>query len=252
MAMIETPRSQYGQIAELLLRRIEDGTYPAGSPLPSEDRLADELGVSRVTVNRAVGLLRIAGHVKVKRGSGTLVRALPMIHRDAKARYAARAQGTGAGDVEARFHNLQSKTVYRRIAETPAPEDVAETLGIKKDQPTLIRSRVLYANDEPTQIADSYIPWTIAEKSPELLNENAGPGGSYERLADIGHGPARFTEDVTVRMPTDEEQRVLELEPTQPVFQIWHVAYDGKDRPVEVTVHVMPGYLWKLRYGWDE
>lgn len=252
MALIETPKSQYGQIAELLLRRIEDGTYPAGTALPSEDRLAEELRVSRVTVNRAVGLLRISGQVKVKRGTGTVVRALPVINRDAKARYASRANGTGAGEVEARQHNLTSKTVYRRIEETPAPAEVAKTLGIKPESSTLIRSRVLYANDEPTQIANSFLPWAFAKKSAALLEENAGPGGSYGRLADIGHGPARFTEDVTVRMPTEDEQRVLELEPTQPVFQIWHVAYDAKDKPVEVCIHVMPGHLWKLHYGWDE
>jgi GntR family transcriptional regulator len=55
-----------------------------------------------------------------------------------------------------------------------------------------------------------------------------------------------------VRLPSDKEQRVLDLEPTQPVFEVWHVAYTAEDRPVEVCVHVMPGYLWKLRYAWDD
>lgn len=252
MPHIETPKSQYGQIAELIISRIEDGTYPAGSALPSEDRLADELGVSRVTVNQAMRLLRMTGQVRVKRGAGTLVRAIPVIYRDAKARYAARVQGSGAGEVEARQHNLQSETVYRRVAETPAPDAVAETLGIKPGQPSLIRSRVLYANGEPTQIADSYIPWSIAKKSAELLKENAGVGGSYGRLTDIGQGPVRFAEDIVVRMPTEDEQRTLELESTQPVFQIWHVAYSANGKPVEVCIHVMAGHLWKLHYEWDE
>jgi GntR family transcriptional regulator len=252
MALIETPKSQYGQIAELLSQRIDDGTYPPGSAFPSEDRIADELNVSRPTVNRAVGLLRMAGLVKVKRGAGTIVRALPVINRDAKARYAARANGTGAGEVEATQHNLRSKTVYRRIEEAPTPADVAATLGLKPGQTSLLRARVLYANDEPTQIADSYFPWSIAKRSPDLLKEVPAPGGSYEKLAELGHGPVRFTEDITVRTPTEDEQKTLELEPTQPVFQIWHVAYDAKDKPVEVCIHVMPGHLWKLHYGWDE
>ncbi|GIH10319.1 histidine utilization repressor [Rhizocola hellebori] len=252
MATIETPKSQYGQIADLLISRIQDGTYPPGSSLPSEDKLADALKVSRVTINRAVGLLRLSGYVKVKRGSGTIVRTLPVILRDAKARYAARMQGTGAGEVEARQHNLVSNTVYRQIAEVPAPEHVAQTLDLKPGDPTLLRSRTLFANNEPTQIADSYIPAAIAKLSPELRNENAGPGGSYGRLSDIGHGPARFTEDVTVRMPTEQEQQILELEAAQPVFQIWHVAFDAKNKPVEVAKHVMPGHLWQLHYGWDE
>jgi GntR family transcriptional regulator len=34
------------------------------------------------------------------------------------------------------------------------------------------------------------------------MQAETGEGGSYGRLADIGYGPERFTEDVTVRMPS--------------------------------------------------
>src|SRR5436309_1811967 len=105
-AVVEPQKSQYAQIADELRSRIESGDYPPGSPLPSESRLADELGVSRVTVNKAVTLLRASGDVKVRRGSGTYVRSLPRIRRDAKRRYAARGQGMGAGEVEVRKLNL--------------------------------------------------------------------------------------------------------------------------------------------------
>jgi GntR family transcriptional regulator len=98
----------------------------------------------------------------------------------------------------------------------------------------------------------SYYPWSIAKDSEALLQEDAGRGGSYSRLAELGHAPVRFTEDVNVRIPTDTEQRTLELEGTQPVFEIWHVAYTAEDLPVEVCIHVMPRHLWTLRYGWDD
>jgi GntR family transcriptional regulator len=250
--VIESPKSQYAQIAELLRSRIEDGTYPAGSVLPSEPRLADELGVSRVTINRAITLLRSAGDVKVRRGSGTYIRSLPRILRDTKKRYAARQQGTGAGEVEVRSLNLQSRTEYREIGRVAPTERIASVLGLSKGEETLVRRRVLYANDEPSQIADSYYPWSIAKGSKALLKEDAGNGGSYSRLAELGNMPVRFTEDVNVRMPADAEQRTLELEGNQPVFEILHVAYTAEDRPVEVCVHVMPGHLWTLRYGWDD
>ncbi|GAA2562182.1 GntR family transcriptional regulator [Winogradskya consettensis] len=250
--MIENPKPQYAQIAELLRARIEDGTYEAGAVLPSEDRLAEELGVSRVTVNRAVGLLRSSGDVRVKRGVGTTIRTLPQIHRDASARYAARGEGAGAGEVEVRKLNLKSRTDYRRIGQAEPPAAVAKVLGLGAGEPSLLRSRVLYANDEPTQIADSYLPWSVTKDSESLTQPDAGPGGSYGRLAELGVGPVRFTEDVTVRTPTEAEQRTLGLDAAQPVFQIWHVAYTASDRPIEVCIHVMPGYLWTLRYGWDD
>jgi GntR family transcriptional regulator len=131
------------------------------------------------------------------------------------------------------------------------PAEVARILALGRGK-ALVRRRVLYANDEPTQIADSYFPWSLTKDCPALLQENPGRGGSYGRLAEIGLGPVRFTEDVDVRTPTEVEQRVLDLEPSQVVFEIWHVAYAAEDRPVEVCIHVMPSHLWTLRYGWDD
>lgn len=249
--MIDSPRSQYVQIAELLRSRIADKNYPPGSPLPSEDRLAEELGVSRVTVNRALGLLRSTGDVRVRRGVGTVVRSLPRITRDAQTRYAARSEGAGAGQVEISRLNLRSRTDYREIGKTTPPAEIADVLRLGRGK-ALVRRRILYANDEPTQIADSFFPWTVAKDAPALLREDSGRGGSYGRLAEIGHGPTRFTEDVDVRMPTEPEQHTLDLEPTQVVFEVRHVAYTAEDRPVEVCYHIMPGHLWTLRYGWND
>ncbi|MGH3645704.1 MAG: GntR family transcriptional regulator [Micromonosporaceae bacterium] len=251
MTVVQPPKAQYEQIADWLRARILDGTYPPGSALPSEPALAAELGTSRVTVNRAIGLLRTAGLVKVRRGAGTYVRSLPQIIRDAKQRYGARERGTGAGEVEARELNLRSRTDYGDIRRMSATPDVARALGVAGGDDVLIRPRVLYANDEPTQIADSYYPWDIVGGSA-LLQADVGTGGSYSRLAELGYPVARFAEDVNVRMPNDVERRILHLEATQPVFDIVHVALTSDDRPVEVAFHVLPGHLWTLRYGWDD
>jgi GntR family transcriptional regulator len=249
---IQTPKSQYGQIADLIRDRIEQGVYPAGSLLPSEDHLAHELGVSRVTVNRAVGLLRSSGDVRVRRGTGVVVRSMPRIVRDAKARYAAREQGTGAGEVEIRKLNLQSRTDYDEIGRTTPPADVARALGLRRNEATLVRRRVLYADDQPTQIADSYYPWSLVKDCPPLHQADTGVGGSLARLTEIGYPPLHYSEDVDVRMPTAEEQQRLDLDSSQPVFRIWHIAYTHDRRPIEVCIHVMPGHVWTLHYEWDE
>ncbi|HCT75712.1 MAG TPA: hypothetical protein DGG94_13725 [Micromonosporaceae bacterium] len=68
----------------------------------------------------------------------------------------------------------------------------------------------------------------------------------------IQPAPKRFTEDVTVRTPTELEGRALGLEQNQPVYEIWHMAYTASDEPVEVCIHVMSGHLWRLRYEWTE
>ena len=45
----------YHQVAGILRQRIEEGVYPAGVRLSSEDELAVEFDVSRATVRQAMG-----------------------------------------------------------------------------------------------------------------------------------------------------------------------------------------------------
>jgi GntR family transcriptional regulator len=52
---VTSPR--YVVIVNTLQERIEDGTYPPGSMLPSDAQVGDEFKVSRVTVVRALSIL---------------------------------------------------------------------------------------------------------------------------------------------------------------------------------------------------
>ncbi len=67
---------RYRQLYTLLARMIADGTYAAGSMLPSEPELMRHYGASRTTVRRAIGMLEEEQRVLRKQGSGTFVRAI--------------------------------------------------------------------------------------------------------------------------------------------------------------------------------
>jgi len=57
-----TPR--YIRLARLLRGRIEDGTYPLGSLLPSATRLAELHTVSKATARHAFEVLVKSGHAR--------------------------------------------------------------------------------------------------------------------------------------------------------------------------------------------
>ena len=86
----------------------------------------------------------------------------------------------------------------------------------------------------------SYVPWSLAEGT-QMVERDSGPGGICSRLADVGHGPVGFTEEVATRMPTPEEARLLRLTDPQPVFNLFRTAFDASGAPVEVCEHVMSG-----------
>ena len=93
----------------------------------------------------------------------------------------------------------------------------------------------------------SYIPADLA-KGTLIADPNPGPGGIYARLEEQGHTLARFTEEVSARMPTPEETRVLSLPPGVPVFRLIRTAYDLDGRAVEVCDTIMAADAYQLAY----
>lgn len=57
-----------------ILKRIREGIYPEGLKLPPESQLAEQLGVSRVTLRQALSMLQEDGLVEARQGVGTFIR----------------------------------------------------------------------------------------------------------------------------------------------------------------------------------
>src|ERR1700749_3295613 len=64
----------YQQVAATIERAITEGRYQPGQRLASERDLAEEFGVSRPTVRRAVIALEMRGLLESRQGSGVYVR----------------------------------------------------------------------------------------------------------------------------------------------------------------------------------
>jgi GntR family transcriptional regulator, regulator for abcA and norABC len=69
----QSKKPLYEQIADHLEQRISYGEFPPGSLLPSERKLAEQLGVNRSTVILAFAELRSMGIIESRTGSGTRV-----------------------------------------------------------------------------------------------------------------------------------------------------------------------------------
>ncbi|MDO5628803.1 MAG: GntR family transcriptional regulator [Mobilicoccus sp.] len=69
----EVEQALYKQLAAELRERIEDGEFRAGDRLPTNVELAASSGLTRVTVQQAIKLLKAEGVVETRRGGGTVV-----------------------------------------------------------------------------------------------------------------------------------------------------------------------------------
>ncbi len=71
--MTESHVPKYAQIADIFRQRIARGIWSQGLRLPANEELAEEFGVSRVTIRQAVELLAREDLVEAQQGRGTFV-----------------------------------------------------------------------------------------------------------------------------------------------------------------------------------
>lgn len=77
MIELERPDSLVERVVASLRREIEAGRLPAGSRLPTEFQLSEQLNVSRSVVREAVAQLKADGVLVSRRGSGSFISGTP-------------------------------------------------------------------------------------------------------------------------------------------------------------------------------
>lgn len=69
----KNPKSAYLQLYELLRQEIVAGVFPIGSKLPSKRLMAEESGISVITVEHAYSILADEGYIEARQRSGYYV-----------------------------------------------------------------------------------------------------------------------------------------------------------------------------------
>src|SRR6266478_10122714 len=128
-----SPVPLYFQVAQHLEHMIESGELPMGTRLENETDLADQLGLSRPTMRRAIEYLVGRGLLVRKRGIGTQV-----VH----AKVTRDVELTSLYDDLAKTGRDPSTTVVSFRTE-PAPDAIAVKLGIGARAATAAEARAL-------------------------------------------------------------------------------------------------------------
>ncbi|MFJ2774682.1 GntR family transcriptional regulator [Streptomyces sp. NPDC087300] len=137
-----------------------------------------------------------------------------------------------------------------RVDEIAAPDHIAQALGLGEGGLVVRRSRTYETGGRPVQMATSYLLLDLVHGTP-ITQADAGPGGTYARLAEIGHAPARFTEDVIARSATITESDQLGLRTCQTLIQVTRTARDATGRAIEVNEMVLHPQRYQLRYEFN-
>jgi GntR family transcriptional regulator len=238
---------EYRRVADALRDQILSGELGEGDRLPSIRQLVMRHGVTAGTAARAVAALRAEGLVITAHGSGAFVRRFAPIRRSSPGRLARDQWGAGK-QIQDSDTGQRPRTVDVEVGEVPAPDWVAEALGVAPGTPVVYRSRRFIVEDRPVQLATSYLDLELV-RGTSITYTDVGPGGIYARLADIGQEPVKFTEELRARMPTPDEVAKLTLPDGTPVIEIKRCAFTEPGRCVEVNRMALDASAYLLDYA---
>ncbi|WDM12427.1 UTRA domain-containing protein [Streptomyces lavenduligriseus] len=136
------------------------------------------------------------------------------------------------------------------VAEEAAPAAVAAVLGLGEDANACVRRRRFVLDGKPVLLSTSYLSAALVAGTA-VTRPDAGPGGTYARLAELGRGPVRFREEVRSRMPGAEEAERLALPAGVPVVLVARTAFDAEGLAVEVNEMVLDSSAYVLEYDFE-
>jgi GntR family transcriptional regulator len=217
--------TRYQTIADELRRRLESGDLGTSRLLPSESELSEAYSASRVTVRRALEVLRDEGLVDSRQGFGWFVATDPL------------RQSLGRlGTIERQLTD-EGVVSTRRVLDfrfVPAPPRARQVLGCD----TVLRVRRLnLADGEPFALITVWCP---DEFGAELSRADVERTPFYELLG-VPLGGATQTIGAAAATPADAEQ--LRVPSGSPVLRCERITRSIDDRPVLLSEHVFPAHL---------
>ncbi len=216
---------RYLDVADELRAEIAEGGHGA---LPSEAELGERHGVSRVTVRRALELLRDEGLVASRRGSGWFVATDPI------------RQPLGRVTTIEAAVEAAGAVPDRRILEfgyETAPADVAKTLGLALDAEVLRVVRLNLADGEPFALVTIWLP---AELAAPVSRADAARAPFNDLLPLHGVEVGRIVQTITATAADRAEARRLGVTAATPSWRRVAVTYDRSGAAVMVSEHRSP------------
>ena len=234
------PEPIYQQIIKNITQKITDKEWLAGQKLPSENELVLALGVSRMTVNRALRELTQQGLINRVHGLGSFVAETPR-HASLIELEDIALEVTNSG----KRHSSKVLAFETRLA---SPE-VARSMNIPTNSELYYLNVVHYQNDLPIQLESRYV-------NPELI-----PGflsQDFSQQTSTSYMLSQFQPDemehiVSAIVADAKTRNILKLGSDEPCLQLNRRTWKNHQVVTQVTL-TYPGSRYNLgaRYATND
>ncbi len=226
------PLARYERVKEHVRARVAGGEWRPGDRIPSEISLVRQLGVSRMTVNRALRELAEHGVLRRHAGVGTFI-------AEEKPQSTLLMIAHIGDEIRARGHAYDySITLSAREAATG---QVSSALGLPPATSVFHVTCVHRENGVPVQLEDRYVNPQVA---PRFLDQDFATVRPSEYLFDTV--PVHEIEHVVdATLPTRAEAGLLQIGADQPCLTLMRRTW-ANGTAVTFARFVHPGTRYRL------
>lgn len=228
---VQRPPTVAAQTRDILLDRLRSGVYRLDERMPSEERLAEEFGVSRASVRSALAMLEAEGLLRRRQGDGTYPSSVSLELRLAS---------SGSWEIERQIRARGATPGLRLLAAGFAEEVPGLDADVAGELRGAWSERVLFLADEapaalilflasPDGLMGPVPPEAYALPPMEFLRRFQGRKASDVelRFLAVAAGPA--------------EAEALGTAPGAPLLVMRSVVRDAAGRPLAVSREFYPG-----------
>ena len=212
-----TPRFQ--QIVQDLKRRIAAGSLPEHAPLPSERRIAEDNGISRMTARRALDALEAEGIVYSEDRRGRFV-------SPRRVSYDVSNMVSFVADADGRGLALEIEVI--RAQKQAAGQDLASRLDLAPEASVFAYTRLFRNDGHPIFMETEYVN---ADRCPGFLDHDLHQ--STTRLLEARYDLSARQGDIVIRMcaADAEETRLLGLAKSHVGMELTQIIRDAAGTP---------------------
>lgn len=217
------------QVFLLLREQIGRGQYAPGATLPTEDTLCQQLGVSRITVRRALQDLESEGLVERRQGRGTFV-------RESASGVESRPRLTLVGGLQRMALDTRVEVIEAGLRNPPP--SIAALFEQEAGAEAVYALRVRRAAEVPLMITEAWLPARFARVvSMASLRKKA----LFELLLAAGVKFGRVLQEFSAEGADPRSARLLDVGIGTPIVRLTRVLHDAAGAPVQhLTVRLTP------------
>lgn len=232
--MLQIPKIDNEELSDkarkVMISMLRDGAFAKTGRLPSEELLAQKLGVSRTVVRDVLAALEGQGFITRRRGIGTIINNHVL-------------QVASRLDLEKEFLEEIAdvgyipKIAYVKPSMNKADPMAAEHLGINEGDGLIVVERLILADQRPAILCFDHIPQQLV-MDPTYQPRDLEPP-IFQFLQQFCHCSVEM--DLTKIEPCLADQNlaaVFEIPEGSPILHLDEVGYDIQQRPV----------LWSQEY----